>query len=411
MYHMTTFVHSNLSPSIYYAPRTSIRPDSYLSHRKNPATLYAPMRSCATLLPTTLNDRNMISCFSTPTSLEGSFDESHFLDSKEIEDFSALLHSIGPLDPAEQEKLHQLKNAYQAIYRLEFSDLGVTHEIDSLAAGQHHICLQRFLQPLTDTQNQPQKAEGNVILIHGYCDHTGVMNHLIKKLLTTNMNVFTVDLPGHGLSTGEPAGIEDFSEYQEVLKETILHVGNTTGQPIHLIGHSTGASVILGTILFEQTQPIDKIVLLSPLVRPKNFELAQKLYQRAVKMGKKNSPSTPQYDCQNQQYIAFSEKDSLQRKLLTTSWFGSLLKWLPKMEMENAPVHIPSKVLVLLGEKDKIIDNQYNSNLIMKKIPSAMVQTIPGAGHHLPNEIDDADHPIRSEVFSHIQNFIQPNRQ
>ena len=56
-------------------------------------------------------------------------------------------------------------------------------------------------------------ARGNLLLLHGYFDHSGLYGKMIEYGLSRGCNVLIFDLPGHGLSTGEAAVIDDFAAY------------------------------------------------------------------------------------------------------------------------------------------------------------------------------------------------------
>ncbi len=330
-----------------------------------------------------------------------------FLNQDEIDTLEYFIHTKEAFSPAQKIAFDQLQKNYRHIYGLDFQSMGVKHEMQSIEVNNYAICLQSFLLPAENSLKGVKKVEGNILLIHGYCDHAGILNHLIEDGLKANFNVFTIDLPGHGLSSGEPAGINDFCDYQPVLACAIETVENIYNAPLHVIGHSTGASIIVSKVLLTKydNSQIKSFVLLSPLVRTNNFILAKKIYERARKMGKKNSPSVPQYDCHNSQYIAFAQMDSLQKKTVTASWFGSLINWLPTIESAT-PAHCPN-ILIVTGEKDKIVDNEYNLSLLSEKMRGATFKIIEGGGHHLPNESHDEVNPIRDNAFKEIKDFIK----
>jgi alpha-beta hydrolase superfamily lysophospholipase len=53
--------------------------------------------------------------------------------------------------------------------------------------------------------------------LHGYLEHSGIYQPIIKEILEQGFSVITYDLPGHGLSNGSPASIQNFDHYQQVL--------------------------------------------------------------------------------------------------------------------------------------------------------------------------------------------------
>ena len=94
--------------------------------------------------------------------------------------------------------------------------------------------------------------KGSVVLLHGYMDHVGLYNHLIHSLLDAGYSVLAFDLPGHGLSSGEQAGIDDFSDYQKVLQELMLHAKKQLPKPWYLVGQSTGGAIAMDYLMNKQ---------------------------------------------------------------------------------------------------------------------------------------------------------------
>src|SRR4030043_464172 len=60
---------------------------------------------------------------------------------------------------------------------------------------------------------RPKEYKATVFILHGYLNHCGLLSKLIKYLVEAGFAVAVYDLPGHGLSSGEPTAIDDFSQY------------------------------------------------------------------------------------------------------------------------------------------------------------------------------------------------------
>ncbi len=65
---------------------------------------------------------------------------------------------------------------------------------------------------------------GTVFLLHGYLEHSGIYQPIIREILDQGFSVLTYDLPGHGLSDGSPASIQNFDHYQHVLLAVYQYV-------------------------------------------------------------------------------------------------------------------------------------------------------------------------------------------
>lgn len=72
----------------------------------------------------------------------------------------------------------------------------------------------------------PESPVATLFLFHGFYDHMGLYRHVIEWALNQGFAVISCDLPGHGLSSGSRASINDFAEYQVVLQRLLLEAGS-----------------------------------------------------------------------------------------------------------------------------------------------------------------------------------------
>ncbi len=93
--------------------------------------------------------------------------------------------------------------------------------------------------------------KGTVFLLHGYLEHSGIYQPIIRELLDQGFSVLTYDLPGHGLSNGSPASIQNFDHYQQVLEAVYRYVNMQLNRPTPWlgIGQSTGGAIWLHHLL------------------------------------------------------------------------------------------------------------------------------------------------------------------
>lgn len=154
-------------------------------------------------------------------------------------------------------------------YGLDFPQIpqlrALTHRIGFFPSGEFKISCQFFA-------TSEERCAGSIFLIHGYYDHTGLYRHIIEYWLLRQFNVLVFDLPGHGLSSGDPAAIGSFDRYQDALDECVrLATDEGLAKPWHIIGQSTGCSIIMEYCLRNcagSRSEFDKAVLLAPLVKP-----------------------------------------------------------------------------------------------------------------------------------------------
>ncbi|MBK8289342.1 MAG: alpha/beta fold hydrolase, partial [Cellvibrionales bacterium] len=116
-----------------------------------------------------------------------------------------------------------------------------------------------------------------VLIVHGYYDHLGLYRHVVRFFLDQGYAVLGFDLPGHGLSSGQIAAIHDFDEYARAIHDVV------TAASVHLppltlgFGQSTGCAAWMNYLMTGFTSPVEKLVLLSPLLRPASLATTRAL--------------------------------------------------------------------------------------------------------------------------------------
>src|SRR5690606_36526658 len=117
-----------------------------------------------------------------------------------------LAAALPPLATFGQEPAHG--RTYRSFYGLDALRSGVRGRLGSFRAGPYRLAAQVWL---------PERPVATLLMLHGYYDHMGLYGNLVDWALSLNFAVLGCDLPGHGLSSGKRASIDDFGEYQAVL--------------------------------------------------------------------------------------------------------------------------------------------------------------------------------------------------
>lgn len=254
---------------------------------------------------------------------------------------------------------------------------------------------------------QPDRAIATIFLIHGYYDHVGIYNHIIKYMLKNQFAVVAFDLPGHGLSSGSRAAISSFRQYQPVFKK-VLQLCESMPKPWHVVAQSTGGAIATEYLLqysgLEERIPFRGVVMLAPLVRPVHWFWNSKLH-RVISPFRRFVKRKFAENSNDEEFIAFlRDKDPLQPRYLSTKWVGALKQWIPYVE-RHAPVSFP--VFVIQGKSDGTVDWRHNLPVLERIFPSLQVQTMPNVRHHVVNELE----LYRKDVFSRIVNYLTPFSQ
>jgi len=318
-------------------------------------------------------------------------------DTIEIPDWDrgSLLDRLEPFDPGGREGLSEEMVAYCRFYGL---DLWVEHpEVEYhqgyVTADRHEVMVHYFRLP------EQRAKRGTVFILHGYFDHVGLYSQLIDRCIGAGFDVLAYDQPGHGLSSGTPAAIGSFLEYQGVLSQVLAHVRDKIRGPWFAVGQSTGGGILIDYLLSNhhsrETSEFRKVVLLAPLVRPAGWlgarvlhTMAKPFISRWQRVFSANSGNT--------HFLRFlKEHDPLQARAVHVDWVSALRIWIPHIESAR-PVDFP--VTVVQGEKDQTVDWQHNLRIIRNKFASVEEVRIADGRHHLVNEAKD----LQATVFNTI---------
>lgn len=252
--------------------------------------------------------------------------------------------------------------------------------------------------------------KGTVFLLHGYLEHSGIYQPLIKQVVNQGFTVVIYDLAGHGLSDGETANIHDFHDYQDILLSVYQYLKHHLSEPYSAIGQSTGGAILMHHILqYAQHRhaPIFKrVLLLSPLIRPaKSSWWHNSVGLGIVKHVKTRVPRPFRRNNHNPEFLRFIRlQDPLQPRELGMDWILAMSKWM--MMMESYPsCRIP--IWLAQGALDKTVDWRYNIEFIRKKFRLQTFLLLEEASHQLVNENED----IRLPLTGLIDSFLNAQHQ
>jgi len=243
----------------------------------------------------------------------------------------------------------------------------------------------------------PAAPVATLVMLHGFYDHMGLYRHVIDWALDQDYAVIACDLPGHGLSSGERASIDDFATYQQVL-QALFEQGRALElpQPWHLCGQSTGGAIVIDHVLHRGTQsPAQgEVILLAPLVRPRSWRWSKFSY-RLLRPFVKGIERRFSENSNDPTFLPFLQADPLQPRRLPTAWVGALVAWVKRIEAAPASARRP---LIIQGESDMTVDWPHNLKVLREKFAEPEILLIPEARHHLANELP----AIRQRYFDFI---------
>ena len=276
-------------------------------------------------------------------------------------------------------------------YGLDLADGKTEHFFGSFASGGFTLAGHIF---------RPKDYRAAVVILHGYLNHCGLLSKLIKYLVESGFAVAVYDLPGHGLSSGQPTAINDFSQYSDSLSDFMKIVKSYLYGPYHTIGHSTGAAIVMDCLFSRRSDSFDKIIFVAPLVRSELWFLS-KLGYTIYWPFEKNIFRIFRNVSSDKDFLRFVKyEDPLQAKKIPLSWVSALFKWNDRIV--NAK-NINRPIRVIQGTSDNIVSWKYNLKFIQSKFGDAQIKLIENGRHELFNESAD----IRKKVFSQISSYLE----
>lgn len=289
------------------------------------------------------------------------------------------------------KKNDKIYNQYLKFYSLSNRD--IKNCFGKFKSNEFDIFAQIFI---------PENYKATAIVIHGYLDHSGNLNHLINKLIERKYAVALFDLPGHGLSSGKRTDIKEFTQYVSVFQDFYSIIKMNLKGDIHLIGHSTGCSIIFDHLHHNRHESLNsgKVVFVAPLVRSYKYNLSKfgfsiakfvvSGFDRDFSKGPSNDPD----------YCRFIElEDPLQGRRVQTDWLKAMFSWNNRVKSFK---RINTSVLIYQGEMDKVVDYKYNINFFKEKISDIDVIYFERGKHHLLNEISDIKEKIISGILTYL---------
>lgn len=306
-------------------------------------------------------------------------------------DVSQLSKALKPLDFKNSAALSAAQLDFYRYYQIDFSGHwpGLVQSCGSISSGDYQIAT--YVYRLSSSKK-------NLILVHGYFDHVGLYGSLIEYGLSRGFNVVVFDLPGHGLSSGQPLAVSDFTEYVQALRDCLSVCRQAMSGEWRIIAQSTGCSAVMEYLLKQPEILFESVVLLAPLVRPKGWRwmnLAHKLSKNCFDY----VPRRFAKSSHNRKFLKFLRTDPLQVQKISVQWAGALIRWVENF-LTALPVNCP--LLLIQGTGDTTVDWRYNIPHIMEKFPQAQVHYLQGARHHLANESEQ----YQQEIFGLIDGYL-----
>lgn len=276
-----------------------------------------------------------------------------------------------------------------SFYSIDFAERNpeLEYRAGRVASGDFGLAVHRWTRP---------GAGSNLLLLHGYLDHTGLFGKLIGWALERGCNVLAFDLPGHGLSSGEPGAIGEFADYSRAIAD-VLDAVRLPQLPLWVMAQSTGGAALVD-YAGKYPWPFAATVLLAPLVHPVGWQGISVGYF-LLRPFTDSVPRKFAVNTSDEAFLQFLRSDPLQSHRISLRWVGALRRWLRALRHRDLGV---GPALVIQGEADGTVDWRYNMGVIERLFPGSRIEYLPGAGHQLANESEE----FRRDYLGRVETWL-----
>jgi alpha-beta hydrolase superfamily lysophospholipase len=200
-------------------------------------------------------------------------------------------------------------------------------------------------------------ARGEVVIVHGFAEHSGRYAALTEHLLANGYSVTAYDQRGHGLSDGLPGHVEAFSEYDDDLNKVITLTRNrAAGRPLFIIGHSMGGLVAL-RYLARKSGTVAGAIISAPLIAvavpvPAYKHLIARAGARLAPRLRLNNEINPANLSRDAEVGRAYAADPHVTRKVSTKWFTETVRAMAEVKDWASQIRTP--VFVMHGTKDKL---------------------------------------------------------
>jgi alpha-beta hydrolase superfamily lysophospholipase len=255
------------------------------------------------------------------------------------------------------------------------------------ASDSYHLHYRRYAA----AKSGPER--GHVVCVHGIQSHAGWYAHSCSRLAQAGFAVSFLDRRGSGLNRENRGDAPSFKRLLRDLAEFIDHLrAASPAARVFLVGISWGGKLALALQRF-QPQALSGIALLCPgfcpMVRPALWQRLQIAWARVTAPARlfPIPLNDPELFTSTPVWLDFLRGDSLSLHRATARLLVESVRLDRYVRRAVRHVHIP--VLLMLAEKDRIIDNAATRRFAQRLASTdARVIEYPGAHHTLEFEPD-----------------------
>ena len=236
-----------------------------------------------------------------------------------------------------------------------------------------------YKTPLITKYYEIENPKATIFWVHGFAEHSGRYEDIIKFFADNGFNSLIFDLRGHGKSGGHRAYIKNFNEYLKDIDAVYNEYKANITNPLYIIGHSMGGLITIRYL--EQDNfilPVRKAILSAPAVGlqvkvPAWKEMLSKFVVNIYpKIGIPTGMSGKQMTHDTKVAEEY-DKDPLVLKTATAGWYEEFKR---NMILANAEAHkIKTPIHIFMGDADPIVSPEAVKKFFAK-LPQATERSL-----------------------------------
>lgn len=242
-----------------------------------------------------------------------------------------------------------------------------------------------------------------VILAHGFGEHSGRYGALTEHLILNRYSVISYDHGGHGLSDGLPGHVESFDEYEDDLDKIVNSIRARGHNRLFLIAHSMGGLIALRYVARKNSE-LAGVVVSAPLIEvavpvPAHKLLIAKVGARMAPRLRLDNEIDPALLSRDPEVGRAYANDPLVNRKVSMKWFAEATRAMH--ELAGSAPRITTPILVMHGTEDKLASVDATKRLF-ERIGSSDKELViyPGFYHELFNE------PEKQEIFDRVTDWL-----
>jgi alpha-beta hydrolase superfamily lysophospholipase len=254
-------------------------------------------------------------------------------------------------------------------------------------------------------RHEVSKARGEILITHGFGEHSGRYGALTDHLVNHAYSVTAYDHRGHGLSDGVPGHVESFAEYDNDLEKIISAVrARSQVGPLFLIGHSMGGLIAL-RYAARKSGALSGVIVSAPLIEvavpvPAHKLMIARVCARMAPRLRLDSGINPSNLSRDPEVGRAYAADSLVNRKVSAKWFAEATRAMHEVA-EWAPL-IRAPLLVMHGTEDRLASVAATKRLFDRAgSPDKELVIYPGFYHELFNE------PEKQEVYGRLTDWLE----